>query len=230
MNVKICGITNAADAKAALLAGADFLGFIFYPPSPRAITPEQFLELKAEIFLDPDVALLMTKPNRPLLVGVFVNEPAETTAALLDNCGLDLAQLSGDESPEQVVSRRSPLYGRAYKAIRPASLDEAIEAAERYIPEHLTSDNLRHPHLLLDTPHGKLYGGSGQQGNWDIGAALAAQYPGLMLAGGLSPGNIREAIERVQPFAVDVASGVERSPGLKDHALLHSLIQQAKTA
>lgn len=217
--VKICGLTNLADALVAAEAGADYLGFIFYPASKRAVTVAD---------VQPIAAALRARPDCPRLVGVFVNAPAATMVETLTACRLDYVQLSGDEVPQLVGDRASPLYGRAFKALRPQSLAEAEADAEWYgVPQPV--DALL-PTLLLDAWHPALYGGTGQTGDWAIAARLAAQLPRLMLAGGLTPHNVGEAIRQVRPFAVDVAGGVEAAPGRKDHAALRAFVQQAQTA
>jgi phosphoribosylanthranilate isomerase len=232
--IKICGITNLEDALTAAAAGADYLGFIFYPPSPRAITPETATAVAAQ---------LRAGEKCPILVGVFVNETAERMAAILDQCQLDLAQLSGEEVPSLIGDPQSPLYGRAYKALRPTSFTEAEAEAEWYLPPDnprplspppgdglLPGDRFRQdfdparssvqaaavPRLLIDTHHPTLRGGTGQTGDWQMIAQLAETIPGLMLAGGLTPDNVAEAVAQVRPFAVDTASGVESGPGKKD--------------
>ncbi len=211
---------------AALRAGADFLGFILYPPSPRAVAPERAAELAAE--LRRALPELFERPAPPLLVGVVVNNEPGETAELLARCGLDLAQLSGDESAEQVTEPSSPLYGRAYKAIRPQSLDEAVELLSHYA--NPGRRHPAHPSLLLDTPHAKLYGGTGETSDWRIAAELAQVNSGVMLAGGLNPANVAEAVRQARPFAVDVAGGVESAPGVKDHALIEAFVANAKAA
>ncbi|RMH00834.1 MAG: phosphoribosylanthranilate isomerase [Chloroflexi bacterium] len=225
MKVKICGVTNLADAETAVSAGADYLGFIFYPKSKRAITQAEARAI---------VAQLRTRPDCPHLVGVFVNETAETIARILDECQLDLAQLSGEEVPWMVGDPRSPIYGRAYKALRPASLPEAEAEAEWYIPPQFTNQppqrRPNHPALLIDTWHPVLRGGTGQTGNWEMSAHLAHTIPNLMLAGGLTPENVAEAVRQVRPFAVDVASGVEFSPGQKDPDKVRTFIHRAKNS
>lgn len=218
VKVKICGITNLEDALVAKAAGADYLGFIFYPPSKRAITVDAARDVVHE---------LRRSQNCPLLVGVFVNETAATIAHILQDCRLDLAQLSGDEVPSMVADRQSILFGRAYKGIQPASQTEAEVEAEWYAvpdrPDHL-------PSLLVDSFHPTLRGGTGETGDWTTSAKLAQQFPGLMLAGGLTALNVAQAVMQVRPFAVDVASGVEAEPGKKDHALVHLFIEEAKSA
>jgi len=216
MKVKICGITNLEDAQTAVAAGADYLGFIFYPPSKRSITPAAAAEI---------VARLRAAEQCPLLVGVFVNESGERMATVLDTVGLDLAQLSGEEVPFLVGDPQSPLYGRAYKALRPTSLAEAEAEAEWYVPPERPSHL---PALLLDTYHPTLRGGTGATGDWEMSAHLAQTIPGLMLAGGLTADNVAAAVRVVRPFAVDVASGIEDRPGKKDLSLLRRFIRQAK--
>ncbi len=227
MKVKICGITNLTDAQEAAQAGADYLGFIFYPASKRAITPEAARQIVAE---------LRAAPSCPLLVGVFVNETAGRMAEILDACHLDFAQLSGEEVPSLIGDPQSPLYGRSYKALRPATLAEAEADAEWYLPpdykaafSHQPAATLP-PSLLLDTYHPTLRGGTGQTGDWGLAAVLARQIPGLMLAGGLTVHNVAQVVAQVRPFAVDTASGVEVEPGRKDGALVRQFIALAKTA
>lgn len=218
VKVKICGITNLPDAEAALQAGADYLGFIFYPPSKRAVTEPVAKEI---------ARALRGRSHCPLLVGVFVNESAGEIDRLLSECDLDLAQLSGDEVPSLVADPASPLFGRAYKSIRPASITEAEAEAEWYaVPERPPYL----PSLLIDTLHPQLRGGTGQTGDWRLSARIAAAWPGLMLAGGLTVHNVSAAVAQVRPFAVDVASGVEAAPGKKDHEQVRRFIASAKRA
>lgn len=209
---KICGITNLEDAVAAAEAGADYLGFIFWPPSKRSVS----------VPVARDISLVLRqRVDCPLLVGVFVDETAEDVAAILQQCGLDLAQLSGDEPPAYVGDRSSPLYNRSFKALRPSSLAEAQAEIEWYLPPEVNGER---PSLLLDAYHPQLPGGSGRRVDWNMAAKIADDVPHLMLAGGLTAGNVTQAIKRVRPFAVDVASGVESSPGRKDHALLKAFV------
>ncbi|MCA9898711.1 MAG: phosphoribosylanthranilate isomerase [Ardenticatenaceae bacterium] len=230
MKVKICGLTNLEDAQTAVAAGADYLGFIFYPPSKRSVDIKNAKEI---------VQTVRSAPNCPVLVGVFVNETGERMAAILDEVGLDLAQLSGEEVPFLVGDERSPIYGRCYKALRPASLAEAEADAEWYSVngdqlsvngEQSPVSNLQSPSLLIDTYHPTLRGGTGEAGDWAMSAQLAQNISGLMLAGGLTAENVAEAVRLVRPFAVDVASGVEARPGQKDPNLVRTFIHNAKTA
>jgi len=216
--IKICGLTNLEDARVAARAGADYLGFIFYPPSKRSISPEDAKLLITSLREDPDC---------PLLVGVFVNESAGAIKRILDDCRLDLAQLSGNETPNLLGDPSSPIYGCSYKAIRPNSLPEAQSEVEWFTPPQL---HPRQPSILVDTFHPTKYGGTGQIADWSLASELVEDVPKLMLAGGLSPGNIARAISEVQPYAVDVASGVEINPGKKDHDLVRAFINRARLA
>ena len=220
--VKICGLTNLEDALTAVEAGADYLGFIFYPPSKRAISVNE-----AQCV----VSHLRSLPDCPVLVGVFVNESGQRMAEILDLVDLDLAQLSGEEVPSLLGDERSPIYGRAYKALRPTSLAEAEADAEWYAvsSKQLSVSSGQIPSLLIDTYHPTLRGGTGETGDWAMSAQLVQKVSGLMLAGGLTAENVAEAVRQVRPFAVDVASGVEISPGKKDPDLVHQFIQNAKS-
>jgi phosphoribosylanthranilate isomerase len=224
MLVKICGMTNLEDALVAADAGADYLGFIFYPPSPRAVEKTAAKSIIAHLRQN------LARP--PLLVGVFVNETAVTIAQTLDECGLDLAQLSGEEVPSLAGDPNSPLYGRAYKAIRPASAAEAEVEAEWYKAPQLSVNSNQYsvvgPSLLVDTYHPTLRGGTGIAADWGIVVYLFEHTPGIMLAGGLNPDNVAAAVTQLKPFAVDVASGVEASPGKKDHDKVRAFIDDAK--
>ncbi len=218
MKVKICGITNLEDAQAAVQAGADFLGFIFYPPSKRFIAASDARHIAAR---------LREQPNCPTLVGVFVNETAEQMARVLDECFLDLAQLSGEEAPALIGDPASPIYGRSFKALQPASLAEAEADAEWYAPPEPSAGQ---PMLLLDAYHPTLHGGTGRITDWHMAAQLTAKVPGLMLAGGLTPDNVADAVRHVRPFAVDVSGGVECAPGKKDHDKVRRFVRSAKAA
>ena len=218
VKIKICGITNLDDAAVAADAGAHYLGFIFWPKSQRAVTATAARDI---------ARALRARPACPTLVGVFVDESAEHMASVLDRCGLDLAQLSGDEPPALIGDPQSPLYGRSFKVLHPTSLAEALADAEWYAPPNEHGD---HPSLLLDAFHPKLPGGSGLHADWQIAARVAQVVPRMMLAGGLTPQNVRQAIEEVQPFAVDVASGVESGPGRKDHGLVKEFISAVRAA
>ena len=210
MIVKICGIKTLADALAAVDAGADMLGYNFYPKSKRYISINECVEIQTE---------LVERGMDIISVGVFVNASYETILTTLEICALNLVQLHGDESPELLAE----LGEWAFKAIRPQSAAEALDAAEKY-PQRENA-----PALLVDAYHPSAYGGSGVVGDWSLARALAAQAP-ILLAGGLTPENVGEAVRQVDPWGVDVASGVEASPGFKDVAKISAFIAAARSA
>ncbi len=217
IQVKICGLTNLEDATVAADGGADYLGFILYPPSKRAVTAETVQEI---------TAVLRQRPNCPKLVGVFVNEEIDVMLKVLADCQLDFAQLHGSEVPSLINDPNSPLHGRSFRALRPQSMMEAEAEAEWYIAE---APN-QMPTLLMDAYHPELPGGTGDLSDWAIGKHIVTMTNGLLLAGGLTPDNVAQAIREVQPYGVDVASGVEASPGKKDHTAVRAFIIHAKEA
>jgi len=208
IQLKVCGLTNLADARAS--AGADMLGFIFFPRSPRCVTPEQVRHI-----LDG----LDSARAGVIAVGVFVDEQPETIRQVLDFCGLDAAQLHGDEPPGALEQ----LARRAYKALRPVPAAQGEALAPRYALPDGRRQGGQLPALLLDAFHPQLRGGSGRTADWQLASRLASRYP-LLLAGGLTPGNVAQAVQAVHPWGVDVSSGVECAPGRKDHAALAAFI------
>lgn len=212
--IKICGLTNLTDALAAHEAGADYLGFICFSESQRAITAEGIQQITEQL------------PADVQSVGVFVNEPLHTIYDVRKRSRLKLVQLHGKESPLTVRA-----VGRAYKAIRPATVEELQTLMKVYGSDwtiNVHPDGV--PDLLIDTYHPTLHGGTGQQVNHDL--ALAAQKYGrrLMLAGGLQPDNVAEIVKAIRPWAVDVSSGIEATPGKKDHGKLKAFIQAVREA
>jgi phosphoribosylanthranilate isomerase len=207
--VKICGITNLKDARAAIEAGADLLGFIFYEPSPRYISPETVRAI-----------IQALDGSLPGLVGVFVNTPLQSVQQIMEFCRLDAAQLHGDESPEFVAH----FQGCSYKALRPQTEADAEALLARYQPApppaHL-------PAFLIDAYHPNLYGGTGHVTDWTVAGGIARRYP-ILLAGSLTPANVGEAIRAVQPWGVDVSSGVEAEKGKKDHEKVRAFVREAK--
>lgn len=208
VHVKICGVRALDEALAAVDAGADMLGFNFYPPSPRYVEPSTCADL---------IAVLHRRGLSVTTVGVFVNAPVKAITAILDECSLDLAQLSGDEPPALVEA----LGARAFKAVRPQTTEAARAALDRY-PRRATP-----PALLIDTAHRGAYGGTGQTGNWALARWLATRAP-IMLAGGLHPENVTGALRQVRPWGVDVASGVESEPGRKDPAKIVAFVRAVR--
>lgn len=208
VRVKICGITNLQDARAAVDAGADLLGFVFYPPSPRSVSTEQVREIIAQTHL--------RFPRREVqFVGVFVDEQPETVAQTLAFCGLDHAQLHGRESPQEVAF----LQNAGWSAIKAFRVRDRASLAqmERY----------RASAYLLDTYVKGQPGGTGHRFDWSL-AEQAGQYGPILLAGGLTADNVAQAVRVAAPWAVDVSSGVEASPGRKDHGKLGRFVAAAK--
>jgi phosphoribosylanthranilate isomerase len=208
--VKICGITNLEDARAAAAAGADLLGFIFYPKSPRYVPPEAVREIVSDLRAETDGGV-------PRLVGVFVDEASDTVLLTQRCCGLDLVQLHGRESP-QTVSQLAAAGVGVIKAFRVRDAG-SLSAMAHYRPTA----------FLLDTYVGGQPGGTGRTFNWKL--ALGAKEHGrVVLAGGLTPGNVARAVRQVQPWAVDVSSGVEASPGRKDHDLVYRFVANVRSS
>ncbi len=202
VRVKICGITRLADAVAAAEAGADAVGFVFHSASPRYIKPEN--------------AGVIARALPPFLttVRVFVDSPPDQVKQTLAAAGLDVAQLHGSESVEYCA-----MFPRVIKAMRVKG-PEVVDMLKEY-----TSVSA----FLLDAFHPDALGGTGESFDWKI-AAKAAQTHRIILAGGLTPDNIAEAVGQVRPYAVDVASGVEKTPGIKDLDKVREFIRRAKVA
>lgn len=219
LRVKICGITNIEDALAATAAGADMLGFVFYPKSTRLVTIEQTRAITD--------ALRAATPRPPVLVGVFVDVDWQTVAQTLDDAGLDLAQLHGSEPPVEV----GLLAPRAFKALRPQSRGEVEAAAATYAAVLPPTDpaTATQPTYLVDTFVPWAIGGTGRRADWHAARTLAERYP-ILLAGGLTLETVADAVAVVNPWGVDVSSGVERAPGQKDHALVRDFIAAARAA
>ncbi|MCP4127974.1 MAG: phosphoribosylanthranilate isomerase [Gammaproteobacteria bacterium] len=201
--VKICGITSPQDAHAAVSLGADALGLVFYPPSPRAVSIEQ-----AE-------AVVRDLPPFVTVVGLFVNEDREKIGGILSRVHLDLLQFHGDESPDECIG-----HGRPHiKAIRMRDGVDLYAERERYSAA---------AGLLLDTYRKDTPGGTGEAFNW---GAIPAELAGsIILAGGLAPDNIEQAIKQVRPYAVDVSGGVEREKGIKDREKISAFMRGVECA
>src|SRR5262249_27415269 len=202
VKLKVCGLTSIEDARTAIECGAEYLGFNFYPKSPRYIAPESAR------------AIIERLPSEVIGVGVFVNESLpEDVIEILRVSGARMAQLHGDESPAYCASIGAE---RVIKALRIVNDFDA-----RRVLDYPASA------ILLDSFDSKLYGGTGRTTNWAI-AREAAKLTRIFLAGGLSADNIAEAIRAVEPFAVDVNSGVESAPGRKDASKLQTLRHRMK--
>ncbi len=202
VKIKICGITNEGDALAAVEAGADALGFVFYQDSPRYITPGDAGRIALSL------------PPFVTTVGVFVNESPEAVNEYMKEAGLDLAQLHGEETPSVCAQVCRPVI----KAVRVKS--------ERDL---CVMKSYRVSAFLLDAKVEGLYGGTGERISLET-ALEAGKYGRIILAGGLDPENVAEAVHRVKPYGVDVSSGVEAAPGRKDHIKIERFIREAKNA
>lgn len=205
MRIKICGITNWADARRAVESGADFLGFNFCPASPRYVTPAKARRIVKRL------------PKRIAPVGVFVNEPEAKVLSIARSVGLKYLQLHGDETPAQVARLQ-----RAFPVIKALRVKSPFRAAQagRY------GDAAA---LLFDGFDRHLRGGTGKTFDWKI-ARRASSRSRIFIAGGLAPENVAEAIHTAKPYAVDVSSGVESKPGEKDPARLRAFARAVREA
>lgn len=214
VKIKFCGITNIIDAENAVKSGADMLGFNFYPTSPRYVEPTKCLEV-IEMLQQGKRSEIGTV----VMVGVFVNVEPDEVIRIMDHCGLDLAQLSGNEIPEFVERTGS----RAFKVIRPLN-EQSLVDISGYFPKRNTP-----PSYLIDAHVKGEYGGTGKPTDWEQAAELARIAP-ILLAGGLTPKNVLESIRAVNPWGVDVASGIESEPGKKDHKKMLEFAEQVRKA
>jgi phosphoribosylanthranilate isomerase len=195
--VKICGITSLEDAEAAMLAGADAIGFIFYPRSPRYVTPDRAREISGKL------------PARICRVGVFVDHEAEEVRRIVEFCGLDLIQLHGNESPDYCRTFSPPVLIKAVSIQKEEDLARLKDYPVRAI--------------LVDAHDPARPGGTGKTCDWNLARKAGERYR-LILSGGLNPQNILQAIEEVRPLAVDIGSGVEARPGKKDPEKITALM------
>lgn len=201
--VKICGLTCLEDALGAWECGADLLGFIFWPPSRRSIAPEKAAGI---------TQTLRQQGCNALLVGVFVNQPLEYVRHVYAVCGLDLVQLHGDESPAYAAA-----LGLPYLLARRVRDANAVAGLSAYEPWG----------FVLDAYDPEQPGGTGRAWAWEI-FAHGKLPPRTLVAGGLTPENVRLALRTLHPWGVDVASGVEIAPGIKDLAKVEALIRYVR--
>ena len=200
VKVKVCGMTNLKDTLLAVEEGSDAVGFIFYKKSPRSVTMKLVREIVLELppFVDT--------------VGVFVDETEEKINKIADYCNLDMVQLHGDESPAFCKKIRR----RVIKAIRVKDMQSVKKLSSFEVSG-----------FLLDTFSENIHGGTGKVFDWNL--ALPAKKLGpVIMAGGLTPNNVSQAIQRVRPYGVDVCSGVESQPGIKDHKQIRDFLKNAK--
>jgi len=200
VKVKVCGTTRLEDALWAVECGADAIGFIFYKKSPRCVTAKTVKEICSQL------------PPFVHRVGVFVNEEAEKINRIAERCGLNVVQLHGDESPAFCKKIKS----RVIKAVRVQNAS-SLKELSRYEVDG----------FLLDTFAKDQWGGTGKVFDWDL-AWRATKAGPVILAGGLNPANVKEAIRTVQPYGVDVSSGVEASPGIKDPKKVKAFIKAVR--
>ena len=201
MTLKICGITRVEDARQAVAAGATALGFIFWPKSPRHVTPEMA------------AAIVREMPPGVEMIGVFVNERVDDIGRTARAVGLTAVQLHGDETAESVALLPIPL-------LRAVTLDDVASAASGWPAA---------TRFLLDAADPVRRGGTGLTVDWYRAAHVAATRP-VILAGGLTPENVAQAIAMVRPAGVDVSSGVEAAPGRKDHDKVAAFLARAREA
>lgn len=199
--VKICGITNLEDALVAADAGADALGFNFYPRSPRYLKPEA-----ARVIID------RVRADYPTLrtVGVFVNETLDDIQKIAAAAGVSALQLHGTETPEYC------------KALKNHYLIKVFSAADEFAPETVLEYDVAA--IMLDAFDSKAFGGTGKLSDWTLARQTRELFPALFLAGGLSAENVAGAIKQVDPFAVDACSRLESVPGRKDHAKVRAFV------
>jgi phosphoribosylanthranilate isomerase len=207
MKIKICGITNLEDALDAVKAGADMLGFNFFPDSPRVIDRSVCRKICFS---------LAEMAQHVVRIGVFVNLPSAEVKDILLSCNLQLAQFSGDEPVADLLA----MDGMAFKAVRPSSYID--------LDTYFAVRGNKAPACLVDAAVAGQFGGTGKKADWNWAASLAWRAP-VLLAGGLKPENVAEAIRQVRPWGVDVASGVEISPGRKDPLRVQQFIQNARS-
>ena len=198
--IKICGITNVRDAHSASELGADALGFIFYPGSKRYIEPERAGEI------------IHSLPPYLTTVGVFVNQSLQEIDSVREKTGINLVQLHGDETPEFCAG----LPFKSVKAIRVKEPSD-LKRVELYPQEA----------ILFDKYSDAEYGGTGESFSWDWLCGLNTDKK-IILSGGLTPGNVSDAVDRVKPYAVDVSTGVEESPGKKSEDKMRKFIQAVR--
>jgi phosphoribosylanthranilate isomerase len=215
VKIKICGITNLSDARAAVEAGADMLGFNFYRPSSRFIEPRN-----ARGVIDTLRFGLAGLDRTVMMVGVFVNESSpEAVQEIADEAGVEAIQLHGNESPEFCARLKSLSKDRFVIKVLCGDNDDVVSKAVEYDVDA----------IMLDAFDKDLYGGTGRTIDWSIAARACRLVSRLFLAGGLSPENVVEAINSVQPYAVDACTALESLPGRKDTGRVRAFVRAARS-
>ena len=200
VKVKVCGMTSLKDALVAVEGGADAVGFIFYKKSPRSVTMKTVREIVLEL------------PPFVNTVGVFVDETAEQINKIADYCNLDIIQLHGDESP--IFCKK--IRRKVIKAFRIKDMQSVKKLSSFQVSG-----------FLLDTFSENLHGGTGKVFDWNL-ALPAKKFGPVIMAGGLTPNNVQQAVRQIRPYGVDVCSGVESEPGIKDHKKVRAFLNNAK--
>ena len=213
VRIKICGITSLAEARAAIAAGADMLGFNFYRPSPRFIEPKD-----ARTVIETLRAEIKALPRTVTMVGVFVSEPAESIVRIAEESGVAAVQLHGDESVEYCRKLKTLLPDRFLIKVIRASGNAVTERAAEYEVDA----------IMLDAFDAELRGGTGRVVDWNLARHTREAVSRLFLAGGLSPENVSDAISKVQPYAVDACSALESSPGHKDPERMNAFVRAVR--
>lgn len=208
VKIKICGITNLDDARVAIEAGADMLGFNFYRLSSRFIEPGEARKIIESVESESGV----------VAVGIFVDEPIESAVETVRISGVAAVQLHGDESVAYCAELKSALNG--------ITIIKALRVSDSFRPETVTSYPVEA--IMLDAFHDNLRGGTGKVIDWTIAKRTGELVPQLFLSGGLSPENVAEAVARVRPFAIDACSRLELSPGRKDPARVKAFVRAAR--
>ncbi|HEY8551556.1 MAG TPA: phosphoribosylanthranilate isomerase [Vicinamibacterales bacterium] len=207
--VKFCGLTRLEDALAAVELGVDALGFVLWPRSPRHISPEAVARISTQL------------PDTVMRVGVFVDTDVEAAAAVARDARLTAVQLHGGASPEQLAQAGLPVLVAASVAQHEQNPLRAAVACDEAWPRSVT--------LLVDAADAERRGGTGQRANWSFARVLSSRRR-IVLAGGLSAETVEEALLQVQPFGVDVSSGIESAPGIKDAQRMDAFVRAVREA
>ena len=214
IKIKICGITNLEDARAAIEAGADMLGFNFYPASPRFIAPKD-----ARALIDALRSERKFSNQQVTMVGVFVNEASpESLVRVAEEAGVDAVQLHGDDSVEFCKAVKKLLPDRILIKVLRVGADFEPTEATRYEVDA----------IMLDAFHSELRGGTGRLVDWEIARRTVEASPRLFLAGGLAPENVAQAIAAVRPYGVDACSSLESSRGKKNAVRMKEFVRAAR--
>ena len=220
IRTKICGIRRTEDAIIAAEAGADFIGLVFVPGRRRR------LEIAAAAEIVDELRTLV--PDPPRAVGLFADQPLEEVVAVIKSCGLDLAQLCGKESPDN-CRRVTERTGAEIIKVLHVAASESADSIDGCVGERLASYQQAGCHITLDRLVEGLQGGTGQSFDWAVAAQLSSLGYEFMLAGGLTPENVTQAVEQVRPWGVDVSSGVETN-GRQDGEKIRAFIRNARSA